>query len=57
MSVNEARGFRSAVAVVDADVCDGRRGEDLTLIFEAGIGLNDGDREVTGGVRLQAHVP
>lgn len=57
MFVDESRSFRSAVAVVDADVSGRRRGEDLALIFETVIGLSDGDGEVTGGVRFQVGVP
>ena len=55
--VDESRGFGSSMAVVDADVGGRRRGEDLALVFQGGIGLHDGDREVAGGVRLQVHVP
>lgn len=45
------------MAVVDADVGGGGRGEDLALVLEARIGLNDGDGEITGGVRLQIGMP
>lgn len=57
VAVDESRGFWSTVAIVDANVGGGRRGEDLTLVLHAGIGLYSGDREVAGGVRLQVNVP
>lgn len=45
------------MVVEDADEGGGGRGEDLALVLEGGVGLDDGDGEVTGGVRLQLHVP
>lgn len=45
------------MAVVDAYVGGGGGGKDLALIFEAVIGLSDGDGEVTGEVRLEVSVP
>lgn len=55
--VNESRSFGTAVAVVDADVSGEGGGEDLALIFEAVIGLSDGDGEVAGGVGFEVGVP
>ena len=57
MLINKSRSFGAAVAVVDTDVGGGGRREHLTLILETRIGLNDGDGEVAGGVRLEVHVP
>lgn len=57
MLINESRSFGAAMPVVDTDVGGGRRREHLTLILERRIGLNDGDGEVPGGVRLEVHVP
>lgn len=54
---DEAGGFGAAMAVVDADVRGGRRGEHLSLVLERGVGLDDGDGVVAGGVGLQVHVP
>lgn len=45
------------MAIVDTDVGGGGRRKDLALIFEAGIGLSNGDGEITGGMRLQVGVP
>ena len=56
-AVDETRGLRTAVAVVDPDVGRGRRGQDLPLILQGRIRLNDGDREVAGSVGLQVEVP
>ena len=55
--VDEARRFRATVAVVDADVGGGRRGEYLTLVFQRRISLNHRNRVVAGRVRLQVPVP
>ena len=43
MAINKTRSFWTAMTVVDADIGGGRRREDLALVFEARIGLNDGD--------------
>lgn len=57
VSINKARSFGATMTVVDADVRGIRGGKHLTLILETGIGLNDGNREVPGGVRFQVHMP
>lgn len=55
--VEKAGGLGATMAVEDADEGGGGRSEDLTLVLERRIGLNNGDGQVTTGMRLQVHVP
>ena len=57
MSVDKSRGFGATMTVINADISRRRRGKNLTLVLEAGIGLNNVNGEIAGGVRLQVHVP
>lgn len=50
--IDESGGLGAAVAVEDAEVGGGGRGEHLPLILERVIGLDDGDGEVAGCVGL-----
>lgn len=59
MKVDEAGGLGAAVSVVDTDVRDGGRSENLALVLvlEGVVGLDEGDREVARGVGLEVRVP
>lgn len=57
MVIDESRSFRATMAVIDTNEGGRRRREDLALILKVIIGLNHGDRVVTGSMRLQFRVP
>ena len=57
IGIGESGGFGAAMAIVDANEGRGGGREDLGLIFEGGIGLNNGHGEFAGSVGLQVHVP
>jgi len=55
--VDEARGFGSAVSVIDADEDGVGAGLHLALIFDHFVGLHDGEGELPAGVLLEIAVP
>lgn len=57
MSTNKARGFRATMAVVDPNIGDGRRRENLTLVFKTRISLDNRDGKVTRRMLFQVHMP
>lgn len=55
--VDEARGFRSTVSIVDADEDGVGAGLHLALILDDFVGLHDGERELAARVLLEVAVP
>lgn len=57
MLVNESGSLRTTMTIINPNISSGRRRKHLTLILQIRIGLNHGDRIVTGSVLFQIRMP
>lgn len=57
MLIHKTRSLRPAMTIVNTNISSRRRRENLTLILKTRISLNNSDRVITRGMRLQFRVP